>query len=136
MTAGPILTFTCDPIQACTMDAEDIRDLRRWFRNAVRRSQQAGFDQICRYGAHGFGIFQHFLSCAANHRTDGYGGSLENRVRVIREGSEDARENSKDAMAICWTSGICRKGRRRLAPARRDSPHRRRRNIWCGRSGH
>ena len=59
------------------MDREDIRDLRRWFRAAFRRSQQAGFDLICLYGAHGFGILQHFLSRATNQRTDEYGGSLD-----------------------------------------------------------
>jgi dimethylamine/trimethylamine dehydrogenase len=100
VTGGPILTFTSDPVQARSMDLEDIRDLRRWFRNAVRRSQQAGFDLICLYGAHGFGIFQHFLSRATNHRTDGYGGSLENRARFIREVVEDAREETKGEMAI------------------------------------
>ena len=42
VTGGPILTFTSDPVQARTLDREDIRDLRRWFRNAFRRSQQAG----------------------------------------------------------------------------------------------
>ena len=41
VTGGPILTFTSDPVQARTLDREDIRDLRRWFRNAFRRSQQA-----------------------------------------------------------------------------------------------
>jgi dimethylamine/trimethylamine dehydrogenase len=75
VTGGPILTFTSDPVQARTMDRQDIQDLRRWFRNAFRRSQQAGFDLICLYGAHGFGILQHFLSRATNHRTDEYGGS-------------------------------------------------------------
>ena len=44
------------------MDKGDIRDLRRWFVNAARRSRVAGFDLVCLYGAHGFGIFQHFLS--------------------------------------------------------------------------
>jgi dimethylamine/trimethylamine dehydrogenase len=100
VTGGPILTFTSDPVQARTMDNEDIRDLRRWFRNAVRRSHQAGFDLICLYGAHGFGIIQHFLSRATNHRTDGYGGSLTNRARFVREVIEDAREETRGDMAI------------------------------------
>ena len=52
---------------ARTMDREDIRDLRRWFRNAFRRSQTAGFDLICLYGAHGFGVIQHFLSPRTNY---------------------------------------------------------------------
>ncbi|MES2334990.1 MAG: FAD-dependent oxidoreductase [Pseudomonadota bacterium] len=100
VTGGPILTFTSDPVQARTMDREDIRNLRRWFRNAFRRSQQAGFDLICLYGAHGFGILQHFLSRATNQRTDDYGGSLANRSRFLREIVEDARETTKGELAV------------------------------------
>ena len=100
VTGGPILTFTSDPVQARTMDRQDIQNLRRWFRNAFRRSQQAGFDLICLYGAHGFGILQHFLSRATNHRTDKYGGSLENRSRFLREIVEDARETTKGELGI------------------------------------
>lgn len=100
VTGGPILTFTSDPVQARTMDGEDIRNLRRWFRNAFRRSQQAGFDLICLYGAHGFGILQHFLSRATNQRTDDYGGSLANRSRFLREIVEDARETTKGELAV------------------------------------
>ncbi|KAF0115884.1 MAG: NADH:flavin oxidoreductase/NADH oxidase [Rhodobacteraceae bacterium] len=100
VTGGPILTFTSDPVQARTMDKNDIRDLRRWFRNAFRRSHQAGFDLICLYGAHGFGILQHFLSRATNHRTDEYGGNLSNRSRFLREIVEDARESTKGELAV------------------------------------
>jgi dimethylamine/trimethylamine dehydrogenase len=100
VTGGPILTFTSDPVQARTMDKQDIQNLRRWFRNAFHRSQQAGFDLICLYGAHGFGILQHFLSRATNQRSDDYGGSLENRSRFLREIIEDARETTKGELAI------------------------------------
>ena len=100
VSGGPILTFTSDPVQARTIDRSDIVDLRRWFRNAFRRSQQAGFDIICLYGAHGFGIFQHFLSRATNQRTDEYGGSLENRARFLREVVQDARDETKGELAI------------------------------------
>jgi dimethylamine/trimethylamine dehydrogenase len=100
VTGGPILTFTSDPVQARTMDLEDIRNLRRWFRNAFRRSQAAGFDLVCLYGAHGFGILQHFLSRATNQRSDHYGGSLENRARFLREVVEDFREETKGEMAL------------------------------------
>ena len=100
VTGGPILTFSSDPVQARTLDREDIRDIRRWFRNAIRRAQTAGFDLICLYGAHGFGIFQHFLSRATNQRSDEYGGSLENRCRFVREVIADAREETRGEMAI------------------------------------
>jgi len=100
VTGGPILTFTADPVQARTIDRDDIRDIRRWFRNAVRRAQAAGFDLVCFYGAHGFGIFQHFLSRATNGRSDEYGGSLENRSRFVREVVAEAREEMRGEMAI------------------------------------
>ncbi len=100
VSGGPILTFTSDPVQARTIDREDIRDIRRWFRNAARRSQAAGFDIICLYGAHGFGILQHFLSRRTNRRTDEYGGSLENRGRFLREVVEEVREETRGEMAV------------------------------------
>ncbi|MDE3028779.1 MAG: hypothetical protein KGH84_10300, partial [Paracoccaceae bacterium] len=100
VSAGPILTFTSDPVQARAMDRQDIRDLRRWYRAAFRRSKEAGFDIVCLYGAHGFGILQHFLSRATNQRGDEYGGSLENRARFLREVIEEGREETKGEMAI------------------------------------
>ncbi len=99
-SAGPIRTFTNDPVQARAMDKTDIRNLRRWFVNAAKRSKAAGFDLICLYGAHGFGVFQHFLSRATNQRTDEYGGSLENRARFVNEVVADMREAVGDTMAI------------------------------------
>ncbi|MGD1923142.1 MAG: FAD-dependent oxidoreductase [Paracoccaceae bacterium] len=96
----PIRTFTNDPVHARTMDRDDIRDLRRWFVTAAQRAQTAGFDLICLYGAHGFGILQHFLSSVTNHRSDEYGGNLENRARFIRELVTDVREAVGDRMGI------------------------------------
>ena len=99
-TAMPIRTFTNDPVSARAMDKQDIKNLRRWFVNAFKRSRTAGFDLVCLYGAHGFGIFQHFLSTATNHRSDEYGGSLENRSRFVREVIEDAHNTIGDSMGI------------------------------------
>lgn len=99
-SAMPIRTFTNDPVQARALTKKDIKDLRRWFVNAFKRSKLAGFDLVCLYGAHGFGIFQHFLSTATNHRTDEYGGSLENRSRFVREVIQDAQDTIGDSMGI------------------------------------
>ena len=66
----PILTFTSDPVQARMMDREDLRNLRHWHRLACKRAKQLGYDIICLYGAHGFGVIQHFLSARTNTRTD------------------------------------------------------------------
>ena len=97
-TGMPVRTFTNDPVQARPMTKKDIRDLRRWFVNAFKRSRTAGFDLVCLYGAHGFGVFQHFLSRATNHRADEYGGSLENRARFVREVVEECSTR----LAIRW----------------------------------
>ena len=100
VSPGPIRTFTNDPVQARALDKTDIRNLRRWFVTAAKRSKLAGFDLICLYGAHGFGIFQHFLSRATNQRGDEYGGSLENRSRFVREVIGDMRDAVGDCMAL------------------------------------
>ena len=99
-TAMPIRTFSNAPVSARAMTKEDIRDLRRWHRNAFKRAKTAGFDLVCLYGAHGMGIIQHFLSPATNHRTDEYGGSLENRTRLMRELIEEGKDVIGDSCAI------------------------------------
>jgi dimethylamine/trimethylamine dehydrogenase len=99
-TALPIRTFTNDPVQARALDKTDIKNLRRWFVNAAKRSRLAGFDLICLYGAHGFGIFQHFLSRATNQRSDEYGGSLENRSRFAQEVVAEMRGAVGDAIGL------------------------------------
>lgn len=99
-SALPIRTFTNDPVQARAMDKQDIKDLRRWHKNAFLRAKQAGFDLVCLYGAHGFGVIQHFLSKATNQRTDEYGGSLENRSRLMRELIEEGRDAIGDTCGL------------------------------------
>ena len=100
VSSMPIRTFTNDPVQARSLTTSEIGDLRRWFVNAAKRSVQADYDLICLYGAHGFGIIQHFLSSVTNHRTDEYGGSLENRSRFIVEVIEDIRDAVGDKAGI------------------------------------
>jgi dimethylamine/trimethylamine dehydrogenase len=97
---GPILTFTSDPVQARAMDRQDIRNLRQWHKAAFKRAKQAGFDIVCLYGAHGFGILQHFLSRRTNQRSDEYGGSLANRARLMAELAGDARDTIGDTCAV------------------------------------
>ena len=99
-SALPIRTFTNDPVHARAMTKKDIRDLRRWHRNAFLRAKKAGFDLVCLYGAHGFGVIQHFFSTATNQRTDEYGGSLENRSRLMRELIEEGRDAIGDTCGL------------------------------------
>jgi dimethylamine/trimethylamine dehydrogenase len=89
-----------DPVQARAMDKSDIRDLRRWHREAALRAKRAGFDLIYVYAGHHLTVFSHFLSRRMNHRIDEYGGSLENRVRLLREVIEDTKEAVGDRCAV------------------------------------
>lgn len=54
------------------------------FRQAVANAREAGFDLVELHSAHGYLLHQ-FLSPSANHRTDQYGGSVENRARLVLE---------------------------------------------------
>lgn len=63
---------------------EEIKDLVQAFANAAKRSVSAGFDAVEIHGAHGYLIHQ-FLSPISNDRDDEYGGSLENRARLLME---------------------------------------------------
>mgnify|MGYP001168588700 CR=1 FL=1 len=89
-----------EPIFARRMDKQDIRNLRKWHRAAAVRGKRAGFDVIYVYAAHGIGIAMHFLMRRYNDRTDEYGGSLENRARLLRELIEDTRDAVGDTCAV------------------------------------
>ncbi|MES2670302.1 MAG: FAD-dependent oxidoreductase [Pseudomonadota bacterium] len=80
------------PSQARAMDKTDIANYRRWHRDAALRGMRAGMDIIYVYAGHDLSLAMHFLQRRRNHRTDEYGGSLENRVRLLREVLEDTRD--------------------------------------------
>ena len=89
-----------DPIHARTMDKTDIRNLRKWYREAALRAKQAEYDLIYVYAGHGMTLPFHFISRRTNDRTDEYGGSLENRVRLLRELLEETKETVGDRCAV------------------------------------
>ncbi len=64
------------------MTPEEIEQTIQSFVNAAERSQQAGFDGIQIHAAHGY-LLSQFLSPYFNKRTDEYGGSIQNRVRIV-----------------------------------------------------
>ena len=101
-THMPIATFAYDPVQARAMDKADIANLRRWHRNAALRAQQASFDIVYVYAAHGYSILDYFLSRHHNTRGDEYGGSLENRLRLARELLEDTKEAVGETCAVAF----------------------------------
>jgi 2,4-dienoyl-CoA reductase-like NADH-dependent reductase (Old Yellow Enzyme family) len=66
------------------LTVEEIGEVVDAFVAAARRAESAGFDVVEIHGAHGYLLHQ-FLSPLANRRTDAYGGSFENRVRLLLE---------------------------------------------------
>ncbi len=87
------------PTQVKGMDLADIERFRGWHRDAALRAQQAGFDIVYVYAGHDYLPFQ-FLSPLSNQRQDHYGGSFENRARLLRELIEDTREAIGDRCAV------------------------------------
>ncbi len=88
------------PAQGRAMDKSDIRALRRWHRRGVRRAVEAGFDIVYVYVGHSLTVFTDFLSPRINQRSDEYGGSIENRARLLREVLEETREEADGACAV------------------------------------
>ena len=85
------------------MSKRDIADLRRWHRAAALRAQTAGADIVYVYAGKYFSGLTHFLSRRHNHRTDEYGGSIENRSRLLREIITDTKDAIGDTCAV-----VCR----------------------------
>ena len=66
------------------LETWEIRDIVRQFRTGAVNAKKAGFDGVEIHGANGY-LLDQFLRDGSNHRTDSYGGSLENRARLPLE---------------------------------------------------
>lgn len=73
------------------MSTEDIAKLKKDWVDAVKRAMDAGADFIEIHNAHGY-LLSSFLSPSANTRTDQYGGSFENRIRLSMEIAQATRD--------------------------------------------
>lgn len=69
---------------------EEINQLKDAFIEAALRAQKSGYDGVEVHGAHGY-IISQFLSSQINHRTDEYGGNLDNRARLLFEITDGIR---------------------------------------------
>ena len=90
------------PMQAREMSKRDIKAFRRWHAAAAKRAVLAGFDIVYAYAGHDMSLLQHFLLQRHNHRSDEYGGSLTNRLRLFKEVIADTREaiGERSALAV------------------------------------
>jgi len=76
---------------ARAMTLEEVEQVKKDFVQAAKRAQDCGYDGVEVHGAHGYLLTQ-FLSSEINQRTDHYGGSLENRSRLLFEIVDDIRK--------------------------------------------
>ncbi|PWV44266.1 NADH:flavin oxidoreductase/NADH oxidase [Nocardiopsis sp. L17-MgMaSL7] len=89
-TVGPSAEPFHDHPAPAELTVEEIGQLVSDFATAAERSLAAGFEVVEVHGAHGY-LLNSFLSPAANHRADAYGGTLENRMRFPLEVVEAVR---------------------------------------------
>ena len=94
------------------MTKTDIETFKTAFVAATQRALKAGFDGIEIHAAHGYLLHQ-FLSPVSNHRTDEYGGSFENRIRLTLEVVDLVRHTLADDIPLFlrvsasdWLEGV------------------------------
>ena len=95
-TVAPSAVAFGDDAVPAELTARQIDDLVAAFAAAARRADDAGFDVVEVHAAHGYLLHQ-FLSPLANRRTDEYGGSFENRIRLLLA--------VVDAVRAAWPAG-------------------------------
>ncbi len=93
------------------LDAQGIQKVKDDYKAATLRAYRAGYDVVEIHAAHGY-LFHQFYSPLANNRTDEYGGSFENRIRLLLEVTEIVRKEWPDEKplfvrisATDWTEG-------------------------------
>ena len=84
VVAPSAIPFADNYPQPVALDAAGIKKVIADFRSATERSLRAGFKLIEIHAAHGY-LLHEFLSPLSNQRTDTYGGSFENRIRLLLE---------------------------------------------------
>lgn len=95
------------------MTLKDIENVISWYELAVDRAMKAGFDGIEIHCAHGY-LLSEFLSPVSNERTDEYGGSLENRSRLLLQIVQNSRKeigtdkilSVRFGAADCYAGGL------------------------------
>jgi 2,4-dienoyl-CoA reductase-like NADH-dependent reductase (Old Yellow Enzyme family) len=89
---GPsALAFSAEHRVPKELDAAGLSEIRAQFRAAALRAKSAGFRYLELHAAHGY-LLHSFISPLSNQRTDEYGGSLENRARIVLEIARELRE--------------------------------------------
>lgn len=96
---GPDDFIREDGVHVKAMDEAEMAKLEHDMEVAARFAKECGFDGILFHGGHSF-LFHQFVSPAMNHRTDEYGGSIENRARFPKRMMEACRRGMGDDMVL------------------------------------
>lgn len=99
------------PLQAMAMDQGDIRAFRDAHKAAARRAKRAGYDILYVYAAHDLSILSHFLAKRTNQRSDDYGGSFTNRLRLLREVLTDTLDVAAGQQAVALRFSVAEPGK-------------------------
>ena len=86
-------------LEPAEMSVERIGEIISAFGESATRAVRAGFDAIEIHAAHGY-LLHEFLSPLSNHRTDSYGGSFENRIRIVLEVVDRVRSVMPESMPL------------------------------------
>ncbi|MDD2534171.1 MAG: NADPH dehydrogenase NamA [Eubacteriales bacterium] len=84
IVAPSAIAFNLESRIPHALEISEIADIIEAFKSAAIRADQAGFDTVEIHAAHGY-LLHEFLSPLTNQRTDAYGGTTENRTRLLRE---------------------------------------------------
>ncbi len=106
MAPSDVAVHNNNPLQARGMNKRDINNVRQWHVDAAKRARRAGYDIIYVYAGHDMSLLQHFLKTQYNQRSDEYGGSLENRVRLSREILTDVKEAVSNTCAVAFRFAV------------------------------
>ena len=92
--------------QIVVLDKEGIKDLIEKYADAALRVKKAGFDGVEIHCAHGY-LLNQFYSPLTNKREDEYGGTLENRIRIVLEVIRAVREKVGPDFPVALRLGAC-----------------------------
>ena len=87
----PVSASSIKKHNARELSLEEVKQLKNDFVSAALRAQKSGYDGVEVHGAHGY-ILSQFLSADINARIDDYGGSLDNRARLLFEITNGIRQ--------------------------------------------
>ncbi len=105
LRAASAVPAACGKAVPVPLSVEEIHALAEHYGDAARRAEQAGLDAVELHCAHGY-LLHSFLSPRTNHRTDEFGGCLDNRLRIVRMILENIRKKTSDRLAVlCRING-------------------------------